>query len=491
MADFLSLSPEAKSEYCCNIVKIGEVKPIEGSDFLGQTFINGCSMVVRKDQVKEGAIMFYAPNESQLHSDFLGINNLFEIGCYEKNSNYLEVEKLLNDNKKDEAKRKVGFFNKHGRVRMIRLRGVPSMGFLFTLDEMAKYNPKAKTLNMEDYLNKDFDTVDGELFVHAYVPPMPEQSKPRTRSEKRQKKLNLFDRIVPGEFAFHYDTNPLAKNMHRINPTDKLAISVKVHGTSAIFANVKTRIPVHIDFYKRWWNKFVDYSGWFKKSRFIDYVVDYGDVYSSRTVIKNKEINQSVTSGYYKVDVWGEYNDMLKNYIPKGMTLYGEIFGYITDSATMIQKEFDYGCAPGTNKFMPYRITMENPDGGKVELNIEDVVKFTEGLIAIVPENIKNRLMVLPVLYHGTLADLYPHLDVNEHWHENVLMELKNDTTHFGMEKLEPMCNKKVPREGICVRIDDDITSECFKLKTDMFAEKEAKSVDAGNVDIEMAEAYA
>ena len=144
MADFLSLSPEAKSEYCCNIVKIGEVKPIEGSDFLGQTFINGCSMVVRKDQVKEGAIMFYAPNESQLHSDFLGINNLFEIGCYEKNSNYLEVEKLLNDNKKDEAKRMVGFFNKHGRVRMIRLRGVPSMGFLFTLDEMAKYNPKAK-----------------------------------------------------------------------------------------------------------------------------------------------------------------------------------------------------------------------------------------------------------------------------------------------------------------------------------------------------------
>jgi glycosyltransferase involved in cell wall biosynthesis len=52
--DIFKMSKEGKSEYCCNVVRIGEVTPIEGSDFLAQTVINGDSIVVRKDEVKEG-----------------------------------------------------------------------------------------------------------------------------------------------------------------------------------------------------------------------------------------------------------------------------------------------------------------------------------------------------------------------------------------------------------------------------------------------------
>ena len=98
------------------------------------------------------------------------------------------------------------------------------------------------------------------------------------------------------------------------------------------------------------------------------YTEEYGNVYSSRTVIKNQFINQDVTGGYYKTDVWAEYNELLKDIIPQGMSVYGEIVGYITGAQTMIQKKFDYGCEEGTNKLMIYRINTENEDGTHVHI---------------------------------------------------------------------------------------------------------------------------
>ena len=58
-----TMSKDGKSEYCCNIVRVGELKPIEGSDFLAQVFIGDASLVVRKDQVHEGELYFYISNE--------------------------------------------------------------------------------------------------------------------------------------------------------------------------------------------------------------------------------------------------------------------------------------------------------------------------------------------------------------------------------------------------------------------------------------------
>jgi hypothetical protein len=58
------------------------------------------------------------------------------------------------------------------------------------------------------------------------------------------------------------------------------------------------------------------------------------------------------------------------------------------------------------------------------------------------------------------------------------------------MELDEPLCNNKVPREGICIRIDDDPIAECFKLKTFAFLKKEQLKMDAGEIDMEMALEY-
>lgn len=574
-------SENFKEEYCCSIIRVGEIKPIVGKDKIGFTLVNGESIVIRKDQVKEGDILIYASNESELNKDFLGANNLFESNSYELNSNASEVEKYILKNKDlkpqlnsveknlakldncikfviryesevataegdedilydlsqrlakstgfisgyinrnvedfpslvefvNEAEKvraeketlfkelkseieanteyvrsRVGFFNKTGRVRSIRLGGVASKGYLFTLEELAKYNPKVKDINLEEYLGQDFDTVDGELFVKAYVPFVPEKRTKTSSAEKRNKKIVRFDRMIEGEFSFNYDSLLLPKNIHKIKPTDSVAITVKVHGTSFVCGKVHVKTPIKLPFIQRMCNKFIDLTGWFKKYRTIDYKIEYGNVTSSRKVIKNKYINKDVTDGYYSVDVWSEYGELIYPYLSEGMTLYGEIFGYLTNSTKMIQKQYDYGCEVGTNKLMPYRITTSLPDGGKYEWNVEEVKDWTEKLIKEHPE-IADRIHVIDLLYHGTLADLYPTLSLTEHWNENVLEELRNDKKHFGMEKDEPLCENKVPREGLCIRIDDDETNENFKLKCQKFYDREKKLMDEGEVDIEM-----
>ncbi len=66
---------------------------------------------------------------------------------------------------------------------------------------------------------------------------------------------------------------------------------------------------------------------------------------------------------------------------------------------------------------------------------------------------------------------------------------MKADKKCFGMETNEVLCKNKVPREGVCIRIDNDPRPENFKLKCAKFLSKESKDIDAGEVDIEMQEA--
>ena len=175
------------------------------------------------------------------------------------------------------------------------------------------------------------------------------------------------------------------------------------------------------------------------------------------------------------------------------MTVYGEICGFITGSDEPIQKTYDYGCERGENNIMFYRITTEE-DGVKKEWEVQEVLEWTKKLI----EEMKEcddpywvRVTPIDLLYHGTLGDLYPQVVNSEHWHENVLEEMKNDKEHFGMEENEPLCtHNKVPREGICLRKFSDPIRECFKLKTSAFMLGEAIRTDAGEVDIEMEEGY-
>lgn len=492
--EILSQSKTINHEYCASIVKVSEVIPIENSDFLAYTMINGKSIVVRKDEISEGDILFYADTETVLNEDFLGANNLYEASEFDRNRNASEVGKLLTslatastpeekEKIDSEIKSKTGFFTKQSRVRMIKLRGIPSMGFLFSKEAMIEWHPEVKDLNMEDHIGEDFDTVCGDLFIKVYVPKLPETSGGRGFSQNRQKKVERFDKIIPGQFFFHYDTQPLGKNISRINPTDIVCVSVKIHGTSAIYANVLTKRPKEFKLPFEWLTKIVNKLHQMLPFKWQKVEEVYDLIYSSRNVIKNQYINSSSTGGYYKVDVWKEYCDLLKDYISEGMTVYGEIFGYETNSQRAIQKEYDYGCQEGTNKFMPYRITTPGR-----EWEVSEIKEWTLELMKNHPE-IADRLFPIDVLYEGSLEKLYPNLSKENHWHESVLQEMSNEKRWL-MEKREPLCKNKVPREGVVLRIVGDPLKEAFKLKTNAFLLRERGLIDQGEVDPEMAQAY-
>ena len=240
---FFTASENMKNEYCAKIVRIGEMKGIEGSDFLVQTIVDGNSIVISKGMFETGEPVIYCMNETQLNKEFLSVNNQFEIGSLELNKNAKEVLALMDEGKNDEAKKLVGFFNKHGRVKLIRLRGCPSYGCIFKKESLVNWNKKLEDVNLEDYFTIDengyehpfeFDTVDGKLFAGGYVPPMPEVRHGRTDKlfRKRMKRLQRFDRMIPGQFSYHYDTSQLQRYMWRFTPDVNTSISVKYHGTS-------------------------------------------------------------------------------------------------------------------------------------------------------------------------------------------------------------------------------------------------------------------
>lgn len=608
--NILTASDKMSHEYCASVVRVGEIHPLENSDNLEKTLINGNSFVIEKGTLHTGDIAFYVENECQINSQFLSLNNQYEISEYKRNSNAAEIEaylqlgtahkenvaksekvlkklkkvtnkikeraaliseietlkKFLDENKdkyeqliKDDnglseddtkfidlykrkttslgkkenrlttyndvknctvedvqasinavkseiaseneeyekvmypAKRKVGFFNRHGRVKMIRLRGCPSYGYLFGVESMKKFCPEIESVNLEELVGLDFDTVkaNGEdvLFCKAYVPEV-KVSQKQLKNNRRQKNAAKFDRVI--DFDFHYETQKLQKNMQNFNRTDIVDISLKLHGTSWIGANILVKSP------KEFHTPFLKLNKWLQKlyiqyvpSKWQSYTVDYGNVCSSRSVIKNKEYNPDVGAGYYKTDVWTEMNNVIKDFIPQGYTLYGEIIGYEIGSDSMIQKEYDYGCEKGENKLMIYRITETNPEGKKREFTVSEVYEWTKNLIEEHPE-IANRIHPIDILYHGTLEELYPEIDCyDSHWRDDVLEALKVDK-RFGMEMLEPLCTyHEVPREGIVIRREVDGYSleaqEAYKLKTDLFFEREKSMIDKGAVDIEMA----
>lgn len=477
--DFLSSSEHISHEYCCTVVRIGEIKPVAGTDFLGKTLVNGFQVVVRKDAVREGDVLVYCPIETVLNTDFLAANNAFELNERLLNANFSEVQRLIDKGQTQEAKRKVGMFGKNGRIKMLRLRGEVSMGCLFPFGYFANWLGKAKTasVNPEEHVGQDFDTVAGIPFVKAYVPPF--SGRRIERFNKRNKKLKKWSRLIPGEFTFHYDTDMLNREINHIKPTDRVAISVKVHGASICIGNVRVKNP------KQFKSKLLTRLYRRLPARWQKYDIGYDLVYSSRTIVKNTDLNPRLNAGFYEADIWRGFHDLLLGKIAPGVEIFGEIVGYITGTPQLLQPGYDYGCAEGANKMMPYRVSIKQDNGTRRELNIDEVRDWTLDLIAKHPE-LDGHIMPLEVLYCGTLRQLYPDIDVTNRWHAKVLAAMMADRERLGMEEDEPLCRNQVPREGIILRIQNDRKNEAFKLKSLRFLEMEAAKIDQGEVDLEL-----
>lgn len=521
------IKENSNPNYVATICRVGEIHPIEGADKICRTIVNGYDIVVGKD-TKEGDIVVYVPVETAICDGFLAANNLYEISEWERNANHVEVGELLNkveeakaagdtekaDELYKEAKSMVGYFNKRNRVRIVTLKGIASNGFVAGVNSLVKYDKELANIDWESLVDTQFNHIGDEEFCWKYIPPVKEHPERNSQKHfnKRMKKIKRFDRLVENQFAFHYDTVKLegANIAKFLNPDSMVTITTKVHGTSIILANILVNRKLSV------WEKIKKFFG--AKVQ----LTEYGNVYSSRSVIKNRYVNPGKGHDFYGVDIWGCVNRDFAPYLEKGMTVYGEVAGYIEGSDKMIQKVHDYGCKVGQWKFMPYRITVTDELGNTTEWNVEQVDAWTHKLVEEHPE-LADKVLFLEILYHGRCGDIFPELDETMHWHENFLQALKNDKERFYMEETEHLChlyeseavaakelyekavsekqakktiaklmkeyekweNMRAPHEGVVIRIDDDPRAEAFKVKCNRHYMYEALQHDSGEVDIE------
>lgn len=402
----------------------------------------------------------------------------FPVSCT-INPNLLSHCNLYRHTEKNSNIEKAGFFEDNGRVKAIKLKGLPSEGFLLPFETFQDF--LLSTVNKsieEDCVGTEFDAVEhnGKEFwiCKKYVV----KNKIAISQDKNAKKLRRYNKIIDTQFRLHYNTVLIRKNPFFIQPEDNIHISSKIHGTSGISAYVKCR------FKRSWYDKFwVKLTNLFRKEKLdSEWTEKYDYVYSSRTVIKNAHYNPNVTDGYYGCDVWVEADKIIRPVLWKGMTMYYEIVGFLPNGG-FVQKNYDYGCVSPKEgeeythekhfKVRVYRITLTNVDGRVHEFSPLEVQQFCKN----------NGLTPVTQLYYGKAKDLYPELILENHWHEDFIDHLADDK-RFYMEMNSPDCVNKVPHEGIVIKVDN-MQSAAVKLKTFKFLGKEQEQLDAGESNIE------
>lgn len=447
----LSKSKNFNINYAAKIVNIQEFHSHSNPEVtkLKCCKVDGFNVITGIDS--EPGFYIYFPVECCIDKEFLSKNNLFR------------------DPSMNVDPSKTGMFEDKGRVKAIRLKGEISEGFVIPIISLNTYIGETKV--SEDCIEISFDTINDKLICKKYIPNQQKTSKISNSKQGKQPKKKADAEIIEGQFHYHVDTTLLKRCPYVIKPDSLISISAKVHGTSGISANVLTKIPIE--------RTILD-----KILRRTRYNKEYHSFCSSRRVIQDSLLNPSVSGYYGGYDTIGrnEIHNLLFKDLPKGMTIYYEILGY-WPNGTPIQGKWDYGfikpSAPDKWKYgrnygvEVYRITYTNLDGAVYEFSFRQVEQFCE----------KMGWTPVEKYYYGYAKDLYPDLDVTNHWNESFIDCLSKDK-RFNMEMLSPRCVNKVPHEGIVVR-NESLNIEVYKLKCFSFLEKERAALDKGEFDIE------
>lgn len=450
----LIVGPKANKNYLAKVVKIEHFKPHTDPEVnkLKCCVIDGFNIICGIDS--QPGWYIYFPTACCLNPDLLRFANLYR-------------HKELNNDPEQS-----GMFDDNGRVKAIKLRGELSEGFILPAVILENYLLSVTNISITLDKELEFDCVehDGKSFWinKKYIPKNTRTPGMSNSGGKVSKKVKGLDKIIENQFRFHYDTTLIKKCPNVVKPTDIISITEKVHGTSGISAYVLCKKPLS-------WKEKI--AKWLTGCEFDQY--DY--LYASRSVIKNQYYNKNVSNGFYGVDVWKHADDIIRPWLQKGMTVYYEIVGFLPNGG-YIQKGYDYGCVPPKTEsyvygvhynVMVYRITMTNVAGNVHEFSAREVQQWCK----------QTGLVSVNEYYYGYAKDLYPDLDPSEHWNENFLQRLANDKA-FYMEENSPTCTNEVPHEGVVIKVEN-MKSEAFKLKCFRFLDKEGKSLDKGESNIE------
>lgn len=448
-------SKKANENYLSKIVRISNFHKHNDSavERLKCCTVDGYNIITGIDS--EPGLYVYFPALSQINSDFLSYANLYK-------------HKDLNSNPEQS-----GMFEDNGRVKVIKLRGELSEGFIIPITVFQNYIVSITNKELTNIKEGvEFDAIEHEgkeFWISKKYVAKKQYSQKQNFQKTKGKVPRRLDRVRDDQFRYHYQTIIIKKCPYVINPESLIEISYKIHGTSGISAYVLCHKPLS-------WKEKI--AKWLTKESFDKY--DY--IYSSRTVIKNKYYNPEVGKGYYSDDIWAEADKIVRPCLAKGQTAYYEIIGYLPNGR-YIQKGYDYGCVPPKSgevfthekhfKVRIYRVTMTNVDGKVVEYTPLQVQQWCEA-VGLTP---------VEECYFGKAKDLYLDLDTYIYWNENFIERLSNDK-NFYMELDSPHCKNKVPHEGLVIKPLDRLGT-AFKLKSFKFLNKEQTLLDKGEEDIE------
>lgn len=429
----ISISEKANKNYLAKIVQLKNVQKHPNADRLQTVTIDFQNVITGLD-AKDGDVYVYFPVESQINLDFLSATNSFR---------HTNLNKVQDDNKP-------GFFEDNGRVKAMKLRGEKSMGYIVPVAVVESFTGKKLT----EYVGQEFDTIGDVLMLKKYLVP----SRGGLGTMNRGKKPKV-SRIIDSQVRLHVDTENFRKEAYKIKPEDHITISYKYHGTSFWVSNVLVKKNLKI------YEKILKFLG----VNIVDTEYDY--VYGSRKVVKNADMDDAKRKDhFYKYDLWGEVKEEIKEFVPKGFTIYGEIVGFLKGGKA-IQGEYDYNCAPEEKKVLVYRITFTNADGIAMELSSAQIKEYCDYF----------GLNYVHVFYSGKACDLYSGLDQNLHWHEDFVKNLEKDYN----DKDCFISVNKIPEEGIVIRKEKLFSFEAYKLKSFRFLEYETNLLDQGFEDIE------
>lgn len=295
------------------VIKIEDIIPHDNADLLEIVKIAGWYVVARKGAFKIGDLAIYLPIDSVLPS-------------------VLEAKLFPPDSK----------IKLHGaRIRSIRIRGVVSQGMLIPVDLV----PTAMRIEGTD--------VTSTLDITKFEPPEPGET--GIGSPCRSKK----NRIQNTQFNKYTDIENFKNYNREFADGEGVYVSEKLHGTSARYGWFKKE---NLSLFVRLWYWFL--LTFFKIDKTWEFLVGS----------RNLQVSDDPADNVY-AKIARQYD--LKDKIPLGMSIYGEIVG------SKIQKGYTYGCKEGEHAFYAYDVK----DNGKGYLCYKVFAHFCDCLaIPRVPE---------------------------------------------------------------------------------------------------------
>lgn len=184
-------SKKANVNYLAKIVNLTEFKPHPNPEVTRMKCaqIDGYTICVGIDEA-EGMYVYF-PTSCTINPQLLSFANL-----------YRHTEKNTNPEKK------AGFFEDNGRVKTIKLRGQVSEGFLLPvsiLQDFIMSSVNVELTNIEP--NVEFDAVEHngkEFWINKKY--IIEKKFSSDSSNKNQKHVKKFNKLIENQFRFHYDT---------------------------------------------------------------------------------------------------------------------------------------------------------------------------------------------------------------------------------------------------------------------------------------------